>query len=75
MKKVKCISERKIVNSLVIGNYYYMDERTIYTDDYGYTYAQFYADEKKEKYIGNLSLLHFCMIEDDNCVVCDTCNN
>ena len=34
----------------------------------------YYMDETTNK-IGNMLLSHFCMMEDGNCMACDTCNN
>lgn len=65
MKRIKCVRERNIAgNCLVVGKYYYMDETTKYTDMDGDEYAKIYVDNKKEKYIGNLLLSHFCLQED-----------
>ena len=32
-------------------------------------------DMSGDNKIGNMLLSHFCMMEDGNCMSCDTCNN
>ena len=76
MKKVKCISTRQFMpNQTEIGKMYYMDETTIYKNDNEKEYATFYLDKEGRNRIGNLCLSRFCMMEDGNCMACDTCNN
>lgn len=76
MKKVKCISKREFMpKQIEIGKIYYMDENSKWKDTDGDEYAMFYLDKKGENKIGNLLLSHFCMMEDGNCMACDTCND
>lgn len=82
MKKISCVKERNVAGCrLVVGRDYYMDESTRYTDSDGDEYACVYADDKKEFWVGNLSLVHFCMTGNGNCLACDMydtcciCNN
>ena len=68
MKKVKCISVRPMMpKQIEVDKIYYMDETT--------KYATFYSDKVGDNKIGNMLLSHFCMMEDGNCMACDTCNN
>lgn len=74
MKKVKCISIRKIMpKQIEVGKIYYMDEKRKWKDEDGNEYAVFYSDKNGEDKIGTLLLSHFCMMEDGNCMACDTC--
>lgn len=76
MKKVKCISIREFMpKQIEVGKIYYMDEKTKWKDCDGDEYAVFYSDNNGEDKIGNLLLSHFCMMEDGNCMACDTCND
>lgn len=52
-----------------------MDEKTKWRDEDGDEYAIFYSDHDGMNKIGNLLLSHFCMMEDGNCMACDTCND
>lgn len=66
MKKVKCINlwdAAPVSCKMKVGDVYYMDEKTRYTDCDGDEYATIYEDEKKEKVIGNRLLSHFCLID------------
>ena len=78
MKKAKCISVRPMMpKQIEVDKIYYMDETTKWKDGDGDEYATFYSDrlgDDKNK-IGNMLLSHFCMMEDGNCMACDTCNN
>lgn len=58
-----------------VGKIYYMDEKTKWRDEDGDEYAIFYSDQDGMNKIGNLLLSHFCMMEDGNCMACDTCND
>lgn len=65
MRKVKCISIRPLMPKQVeVGNIYYMDETTRWSDNEGDMYATIYADESKKHKIGNLLLSHFRIVED-----------
>nr|DAZ61475.1 MAG TPA: hypothetical protein [Caudoviricetes sp.] len=76
MKKVRCISIRKFMpKQIEVGKIYYMDEKTKWKDEDGDEYAVFYSDKNGEDKIGNLLLSHFCMMEDGNCMACNTCND
>lgn len=76
MKKVKCVSIREFMpKQIEVGKIYYMDEKIKWKDGDGDEYAVFYSDKNGEDKIGNLLLSHFCMMEDGNCMACDTCND
>ena len=76
MKKVKCISVRPMLpKQIEVDKIYYMDETTKWKDCDGDEYATFYSDKLGDNKIGNMLLSHFCMMEDGNCMSCDTCNN
>ena len=76
MKKVKCVSIREFMpKQIEVGKIYYMDEKTKWKDCDGDEYAVFYSDNNGEDKIGNLLLSHFYMMEDRNCMACDTCND
>lgn len=76
MKKVKCVSIREFMpKQIEVWKIYYMDEKTKWKDGDGDEYAVFYSDKNGEDKIGNLLLSHFCMMEDGNCMACDTCND
>lgn len=76
MKKVKCISVRPMLpKQIEVDKIYYMDETTKWKDCDGDEYATFYSDKLGDNKIGNMLLSHFCMMEDENCMNCDTCNN
>lgn len=76
MKKVKCVSIREFMpKQIEVGKIYHMDEKTKRKDCDGDEYAVFYSDNNGEDKIGNLLLSHFCMMEDGNCMACDTCND
>ena len=63
MRLVRCVSERKAIQSqLVVGKKYWIDDSTAWKDSDGNVYAQVYLDEARENLVGNMDTSYFVSI-------------
>lgn len=63
MRKVRCISIRRSrPEQLKIGQTYYLDESTKWSDCDGDWYAVVYADNLKKIRVGVMAVTHFCFV-------------
>ncbi len=62
MMDVVCISERETKEGqIIVGDFYYIDRRTIWLDRDGDAYGAVYDDRGDN--IGNIKLSHFCSLK------------
>lgn len=59
MQKVICNSERKNSKLIEVGNVYYIDLTSIFSDIDGEWFVEVYKDKDGDEYIGCFRLNHF----------------